>query len=82
MTHGGLLVQATEWVIVPVYVPTTAAGGKFSTIVGFHDTEKESSAPVPEKAVLAEERLTACAEVNCPGVEDARPVLAVASPDQ
>lgn len=66
-----------------VYVPDTAVGGIVITIVGFHDVEfATSTVPRVAKAVRGTARVTACANESWPGVRTARPVDAVAGPDQ
>jgi hypothetical protein len=42
---------ATEWVIVPLYVPATAAAGTFTVSVGFHVAELFPTIAAAEYAV-------------------------------
>lgn len=68
--------------MVPEYVPATAVEGSVMMTVGFHDTRIDSANPVAENAVRVVESTTFCAAVACPGVFPAKPVVAVAGPDQ
>lgn len=87
-TAGGILTvcawpYATDVVIVPVYVPATAAVGMATFTAGFHEALVMCPFPALDvNAVTDELNDCAAAAVGWPGVRVAVPLDAVVGPDQ